>query len=140
MVTTYFRNKLLEDWFMDKRYDVPNTLYIGLSVTSPNEDGSNVTEPTASSYTRIPMETGEANFNNAVAGTITNKNALRFPASTEAWTVGVDISHMCVFDALTGGNLLLATELPEKLNIPPNITIEIGEGLFSVQIKDERDL
>lgn len=49
MINTYEKNQILNNIFRNGE----KTIYIGVSKTAPSEDGTNCTEPTASSYKRL---------------------------------------------------------------------------------------
>ena len=79
------------------------TTHIGLSTTTPAEDGTGVTEPVAMGYARQALTTTEFNTGSS-AGTIANAGAaITFPTATGNWGT---ITHFVIYDALSAGNLL----------------------------------
>jgi hypothetical protein len=80
------------------------TVYIGLSSTTPAEDGTSVTEPSTGSYARVT--TGAADWNSASAGATANANAVTFAQASGDWVSGADLTYLVAYDAITVGNEL----------------------------------
>ena len=84
------------------------TLFVGLSSTTPNPDGTGVTEPVGNGYARVstPAATwGAASLANPSA--ITNSGAvIAFPTATGSWAAGVNMTYLVFFDAASGGNVI----------------------------------
>lgn len=101
----------------------PATWYLGLSVTAPNEDGTNFTEPTIGAYARAAVTNNLTNFPNAatVAGVTTKKNgaAIAFPNPTGLWGA---IIYYGWFTVATGGT----PEWTAPLDTP--ITVQAGNS------------
>lgn len=107
----------------------PATWYFGLSITQPNDDGSNFTEPVAAAYARVAMVNNATNFPPAatVAGVTTKSNgvAITFPNPTGLW--GLIIYWGC-FIGPTGGvvryfNPLDVPITPQNGNTPVQFAI-----------------
>lgn len=71
----------------------PTTWYIGLSTTTPNDDGTSFTEPVGGSYARVAMTNNGTNFPSATTvGGITykrNGTAITWPNPTGNWGTAV---------------------------------------------------
>jgi hypothetical protein len=83
------------------------TIYVGLSSTTPAEDGTGVTEPSGGAYARVA--TAAADWNAATAANpsvVTNANAVTFPAATTDWLAAANLTHFVAYDAASGGNML----------------------------------
>lgn len=80
------------------------TVYVGLSSTTPAEDGTNVTEPSTGSYARVSTSAGD--WNSASAGATANANAVTFAQASGDWVSGADLTYLVAYDALTTGNEL----------------------------------
>lgn len=102
MNTTYFLNCVAGNLFQtDTDVALPKEYYIGLSTTAPSVTGSNVSEPsTASGYARVKLDSLSA----PDAGVVENTSNINFPESTASWGT---ITHFVIFDAATGGHLLM---------------------------------
>lgn len=88
-VSTEYANTILSGIF--------NGATIGLSTTTPNKAGGNITEPAASAgYARVQASQGSFQASN---GSISNKAYIYFPEATGSWGT---VTHLCVY----GGNTL----------------------------------
>lgn len=97
-MSNYLENEVLDHILGTGAYTMPSTIYIGLSTGSFGDDASG-TELTGNGYTRKVMA-----FDAAVAGTADNTSAVEFSAATASWGT---VSHFGLFDAVSGGNLLI---------------------------------
>jgi hypothetical protein len=102
--TDFLENKLLDHVLGPAAYSAPANVYIGLSTTTPLDDGSNFTEPSGGGYARVAVPNNPANWPAAVAGSKQNANPVTFNEATLPWNV---ITYLGIFDQLTGGNLLM---------------------------------
>ena len=127
MITTYLQNKLIEDLFIGD-YVKPTTYYLGVSTTAPNEDGTGFTEPVGNGYARIPL-TRTTDFTRTANGTVKNVNDENFPISTGDWG---NCTHWGIFDASTGGNLLVADLLTHARNIGIDMQLFIDANGVSI--------
>lgn len=128
MNTTYFLNLVAGNVFRTKTSPaIPTTYYLGLSKTAPNLSGGNVSEPSGGGYARIKL-TGLSTPSN---GIVTNTNAIDFAESTAAWGT---VTHFVVYDALTGGNLLMYGQLTTSRSVETAtiMTIKAGALMLSV--------
>lgn len=84
--------------------DAPATWHVGLSTTTPNDDGTNFTEPVAMAYARIAVTNNATNFPAAsTVGGITSKSngiAISWATPTGLWG---QIVAYGLFTASTGG-------------------------------------
>ena len=108
MITTNFKNKILQ-LITGKSKSLSGTgfCYLGLSTTTPNADGSNFTEPTAPSYSRIRLNVNAAMqytdmWGDVVDGVVTNKTEITSSECTETGGWG-EATHFGIFDTETGG-------------------------------------
>ncbi len=99
----FLENNVLDHVVGKAAYTSP-TVYIGLSSTTPAEDGTSVTEPSTGSYARVT--TGASDWNNASAGATANAQAITFAQASGDWVSGSDLTHLVAYDALTVGNEL----------------------------------
>lgn len=106
--TQFLSQEFLNHLFTDPVFSPPAALHIGLSTTTPGEDGTNFTEQGASNgYVRISTVAGEwGPATNADPSSKSNTTELTFPQATGDWLTGTDFTHFGIFDATTGGNLL----------------------------------
>ena len=97
-MSNYLENEILDHILATGAYTMPSAIYIGLSTGSFGDDASG-TELNGNGYTRKVMA-----FDAAVAGTADNSGAVEFSAATSSWGT---VSHFGLFDASSGGNLLI---------------------------------
>ena len=97
-MSDYLENEILDHILATGAYTMPSAIYIGLSTGSFGDDASG-TELNGNGYTRKVMA-----FDAAVAGTADNSGAVEFSAATSSWGT---VSHFGLFDAGSGGNLLI---------------------------------
>ena len=138
-MTTYLKNKILDNLFRGSSYTVPGTMYIALSKTLPTDAGTNCTEPTASSYERFAVASNTVNWVAANEGSISNSKALRFNEAQETWTTSASpITHWAIYDAKTSGNMLFYGSLTRTQEIPRGSILEIPEnGLVTTIINQQ---
>lgn len=80
----------------------PATVYVALFTAAPNDAGGG-TEVAGGSYARVGVST-TGGFNAPTTGGLSDNAAdITFPTPTAAWGT---VTHIGVFDAATGGNLL----------------------------------
>lgn len=102
----------------------PGTWYLGLSTTTPNEDGSNFTEPVGMSYARVTVLNDFTKFNVAVTDlgvtTKSNKAKFTFPNPTGFWGLLTD------YGWFTNSSAVIAPtpEYTHALDVP--ITVQSG--------------
>lgn len=136
MNTTYFKNLIMGNVFgTSTSTSLPKTYYLGLSSTTPSAAGGNVTEPSASgtSYARVALSSLSTPSN----GTITNTVAINFAESTTDWfPVGAPATYYVIYDAKTGGNLLMYNQLTHPRVIEMNTITTIKANSLSLQLTD----
>jgi hypothetical protein len=129
--TNFLEHASLDHVFGGTTFTASGTLYVGLSTTTPAEDGTNFTEPaTASGYARVGIINNKTNWSTAsqvsTSGEVHNRTAITFPTSTGNWGT---ITHFGIFDNPTTGNLYLQAALsggPQTININNQISFSSG--------------
>lgn len=136
MNTTHFKNIIMGNVFKTATGTaLPSNYYIGLSSTAPTASGENVTEPvpTGSAYTRVRISSLSAPNN----GVITNTAAINFPESTASWfPASAPATHYVIYDAETGGNLLMYNQLTNPRIIETNTIATIKANSLYLQLID----
>ena len=122
-MSNYLENKFLDHILGTTAYTMPTTVYVGLATASFGE-GNTGTELSGSGYTRK-----SATFNAAASGTTDNSAAIEFPAATASWG---DVSHFGIFDASTGGNLLIHGAFSSTKTIAQGDILKINTGDLDV--------
>lgn len=97
-MSNYLELKVLDHILGTTAYTMPSAVYIGLATTSFGDDNSG-TEISGNGYVRKAIT-----FNSAASGATDNDSAVEFDPATGTWGT---ISHFGIFDAGSGGNLLI---------------------------------
>lgn len=93
-----------EDVILDSLLDA--TLYLALSTADPGEDGTGIAEPSGGGYARAQILTTD--WAAASGGAKSTDEDIAFGAPSGNWGT---ITHIALFDAVSGGNMLLHAEL-----------------------------
>lgn len=118
-MSDYLENEILDHILGTGAYTSPTTVYVGLSTASFNDDNSG-TELSGSGYARQTIA-----FNAAASGTADNSGSVDFPAATGSWGT---VSHFGLFDASTGGNLLIHGALTASKVVDTGDILRIAAG------------
>lgn len=110
-------NSLLDSMFGSSS---PATYDLALSTTTPNDDATNITEPSGGSYARFSITNDGTSWNAAASGSIDNKIAFEFPQATADWGI---ITWWVLYDGATPiiyGNLIPARTINngDTLRVP----------------------
>lgn len=129
MNTTYFLNLVAGNLFRTKEVPaIPEKYYLGLSSTVPSLDGTGATEPPASAaYQRMELDV----LSEPTNGVITNASQIDFPESTADWG---KMTHFLVFDAATGGNLLMYGLLNKSRTVEEETVMSIKAGSLNLSV------
>ena len=96
-MSDYLEAKLIAHVYGGTAYTQPSNIYVALFTSDPSDDASG-TEVSGNGYQRQSMT---AAFGND--GSCHNDGDITFPQATGDWGT---ITHIAVFDADTGGNML----------------------------------
>ena len=108
---------------------LPSVFYIGLSTTEPTTGGANVTEPADTAYSRVKLTSLSA----PVDGVIYNTEQIGFADSTVDWGT---ITHFVIYDAQTGGNLLVYNTLDKPRTVQADSQITFRAKGMRLALKD----
>lgn len=133
-ISDYFENILLNELFGQTVWPArPSNLYFALATTAPT-DSTPGTEVSGSGYARVAVACSTAGFtvggSTTALGSVTNAAAISWPQATGSWGT---VSHFMVFDAASGGNMLLWGTLstPRAVATGDGVTIAIGAFSFT---------
>lgn len=118
-MSDYLENEILDHILGTGAYTMPTTVYVGLSTGSFNDDNSGI-ELTGNNYAREAIA-----FGAAASGTASNSAAVEFNAATGSWGT---VSHFGLFDAVSGGNLLIHGALTASKVIASGDILKISIG------------
>lgn len=122
----YWEDKILNHIFGKAIYNPP-IIYIGLSTSNPQDDGTGLAEPNGNGYARV--QTGSADWNAASGGTVSNISDITFTKATGNWGT---VTHFALFDAETGGNLLAHGQLSQAREIGSSDTAKFAAGELNI--------
>jgi len=115
------------------------TIYVGLSSTTPAEDGTNITEPVdgegegEDGYARVATMAADWNpATNADPSVVDNAEIISFPQATGDWLAGADLTYFVLFDAAEGGNFLGAGQLDTAKPVLSGDTASFAAGDLTV--------
>lgn len=107
--TDHLEDLIIDHLARDASWTKPAALYVGLFLAMPNDDASGGTEVSGGNYSRVQHGPGDAAWSKTSPGVVTNATAITFPQASGAdWGQIVGVG---VWDAASGGNLLLAAQL-----------------------------
>ena len=125
----YLENCLLNHTFMGSAYTQPTNIFVALSTTDPLDAGSGITEPSGGSYAR--KSTAGADWSAASSGALSNGNAITFVEATASWG---NITHFCLYDHATAGNMLAHGALTTAKTIDNGDTASFAAGDLDVSL------
>lgn len=130
MTTTYFANCIMGNLFHTKETPtLPTAFYVGLSRTEPNIGGENVSEPSDKAYARVQL----SSLSVPESGMIRNTAPIEFADSTTDWG---KITHFVIYDAPTGGNLLIYNTLDKPRTVQADSQISFAKYGLQLTLKD----
>lgn len=125
--STYLQQEVLDHIVGKTAYTMP-TAYIALYTAAPTDAGGG----TEANYTGYARKATAGSDWAAASGTLaTNATVLAFPACTGGSNT---ITHFGLFDAGSGGNLLLWGALTASLAVSAGITPEIAIGALDITL------
>lgn len=129
MNTTYFLNLVAGNVLKTKTTPaIPSKYYIGLSSTSPSMDGTGVTEPSSSgAYARVEL----SGLSEPASGVVTNSAEIAFDESTASWGT---VTHFVIYDAKTGGNLLMYGPLSSNRTVEAGTLMVVRPNSLSLSV------
>lgn len=129
MTSTYFLNCIMGNVFMTKLSPtLPKKVYLGLSSTAPQVDGTGVSEPLASAgYHRVEL----TNLSEPVNGVVSNDGEIQFDESSASWGT---ITHFVLFDSPTDGNLLMFNQLSQSRSVETATIVMVKTGSLKLTL------
>jgi hypothetical protein len=124
-VSNHLENKLLNHVFKNTAYTPPTSIYMALFTSDPGEDGTG-TEVTGGAYARKA-----ATFNTATSGSIITSSDITYDIATANWGT---ITHVALYDAVTGGNILVSGTLTTAKTINTGDQLKINAGDITIYL------
>ena len=137
----YAENTLIDWFFRGQAFSPPSTMYVGLLTSAPSDSGSG-TEVTGNNYARVSFASSFTNWagtqgagttggSTGTSGTTSNNVAVVFTTPSASWGL---VTHFGIYDAPSGGNLLIYGALAVSKTINANDTVSFPAGSLSFQI------
>lgn len=120
-----FETHVLQYVFTTTSVTRPTAWYVGLFTADPTDTGSGATEITGNNYSRV-----SATFS-VTGATATTTAAVEFAAATGSWGT---ISHIGIFDAASGGNLIAHSALSASKAIGTGDVFRIPTGDLDITL------
>jgi len=116
----------------------PTKVYLGLSTTIINADGTGITEPVGNGYVRMELNANTTMFTTSTVKELSNKNGIIFPKVTGGnWNThtntAADVLYAFISTASTGGIMLWYQQVPYKwIQAGTEYYIAVGSLDFSI--------
>jgi hypothetical protein len=122
--TNFLETEILDHVFGGNAYTAPGTLYTGLYTAAPSDTGGG-TELSGNGYAR------QATAFTVTGNTASNTSAEEWATATGSWGT---ITHVGVFDASTGGNLMAYGTLTASKTIATGDVFRIPAGDLDITL------
>lgn len=129
-MTNFLEAALRNHLFRGVAYTAPATLYVALFTSAPSDTGGG-TEVSGGAYARVGVAASTANWSavSATDGLCDNLNTLTFPTATANWGT---VTHAALFDAATGGNMLVWMPLDTPTTVNSGLAATLPPGQLAV--------
>lgn len=122
--TNYLETELLDHVFANNAFTSPSAVYVALFTSAPGEAGGG-TEVTGGGYVRR-----QGSF--TVSGnTATTSAAIEYPTATASYGT---VTHIGIFDASSGGNMLAYASLTASKTIASGDVFRIPAGDIDITL------
>lgn len=140
-LSDYAENKVVDALLRGQAFPTIANVYVGLLTAAPSDTGGG-TEVTGGSYARVSVASSLANWagtqsagsttaSSGTGGTTSNNGAISFPTPTAGWGT---VTHVGVYDAASGGNLLWYSALGVSKTINTGDSVSFPAGTLTLQI------
>jgi hypothetical protein len=129
-MSDYLEVELRRHIFRTGSFTKPTVLGVALFTAAPSDSGGG-TEVSGGSYARVDVPPLDANWSapNSTGGATANVSAITFPTATADWGT---VTHVGIFDATSGGNLLFHGALTASKTVTNGDTFSFAAGALSV--------
>ena len=124
--SNYLETEILDHVFGGSAYTAPSTLYLALHTANPDEDGSGTEVTTVgTAYARATVA-----FTTS-GNTTSNTAAVEYSTATANFGT---VSHVAVWDASTGGNMLAYAALTSSKTIETGDVFRVPAGDLDITL------
>lgn len=136
--SNYLQNKLIDQLFRAQAYTFPTTQYVALTTSAPSASSCG-TEVSGGSYARVGVTGSLSNWagtqsagstaaSSGTSGQTSNNAQILFATPSAGWGTVVGV---CVFDAITTGNLLWYATLTTSKTINSGDVVDFPAASLS---------
>ena len=125
----FLEDKLLKHTFTNTAYTPPTTLYVGLFTAAPSDTGGGTEISTSS--TGYARQTATFSVSGTSPTEANISSAIDFPTATADWGT---ITHLAVFDASTGGNMLAYSAATTSKTVANGDILRIPAGSLAIRL------
>jgi len=135
--SNYLENAIINATLRGQTFPSISSVYISLHTGDPGDTGANEVSTTDwPSYTRLDSTRGEGSLADAWGvpnnGVTSNNKQLLFPVFNGGSSL--QVTHFGLWDASSGGNLLIASSLDVPRTIQPGDVFVVDIGKLTVQV------
>ena len=123
--TNFLETEILAHVFAGAAYSAPGTHYLALFTAVADGEAGSVTELNGSAYTRKAVA-----FTTS-GNTTSNNAAVEFPTATGSWGT---VTHVGVYDASSGGNLMAYATLSSSKTIDTGDVFRVPSGDLDITL------
>lgn len=124
--SNYLETELLDHVFANNAYTAPTTLYLALHTATPDEDGSGTEVSTSGTAYARQSVTFSVSGNTA-----TTSAAVEYSTATANFGT---VSHVGIWDASTGGNLIAYAALTSSKTIETGDVFRVPAGDLDITL------
>lgn len=125
----FLEDKLLKHTFTNTAYTPPTTLYVGLFTAAPSDTGGGTEISTSS--TGYARQTATFSVSGTSPTEANISSAIDFPTATADWGT---ITHLAVFDASSGGNMLAYSAATTSKTVANGDILRIPAGSLAIRL------
>src|SRR5690554_6695923 len=116
------------------------SLWVGLSSTTPSGSGGNVTEPSGGGYARVETDADDwGAASNTAPASKANTATITFPTATADWAGGSNLTYFVLYDAQTNGNVVAYGALTTPKPVLNGDTASFASGQLVLQLGQPAD-
>lgn len=134
--SVYLEKKVLDHVLGGVTYTPPSTVYFATFTVAPTASGGG-TETSGLGYARVAIANNATSFPAATGGapsTKTNGVNIVMAAATGLWSLGANQTSWGLYDAASGGNLLMFGDLTPNQPILLGNILSLGIGIMQVNL------
>lgn len=129
--TDYFEEALLKHIFTSTNWTKPSNYYIALFTAITDKETGQVTEVSGGGYSRVAVSATSGFTWDSANKVIKNAAEIAFPTATSDWGTIVGVG---IYDAATGGNLLICANLEQSKTVNADDQIKFAAGALQISL------